>query len=191
MTDGISITSSKLAARRIKLELSRAELQANHKLTLAQAQAQTQAAQARAQAQAAQAQAEAQRCIEEAKLDAEEKLLTLSVCRSAAASRGRRSASSSQRVKGLLVTAERHLDTQTFREMRQGEIGDGSPDFNFWPVNMGSAFHPTQFKTESVGQFTPNVKETSREGAPITLTASDNVPVFPAQNNVDESTMKT
>ena len=186
VTDGISITSSRLAARQIKLELKRAELEANHKLALAQAQAQ--AAQAQAQAQAAQAQAEARRCIEEARLDAEEKLLTLSECGSVAVSRGRRSASSSQRVEGLLVTAERHLDMQTFREMRQGEIGDGSPDFNFWPVNMGSAPHPTQ----SVEQVQPNAKETFRESAPIPLTPSgNNVPVFPAQNDVGESTLKT
>ena len=98
VTGGISVSSSKIAARQIELELKRAKLEANHKLALAQAQAQAESAQA-----------EARRCIEKAKLDAEERLIALSECGSMAASRKRGSVSSSQRVRELLATVDRHL----------------------------------------------------------------------------------
>ena len=64
------MSSSKIAARQIELELKRAKLEANHKLALTQARAEA------AQEQAAQALAQARRCAEKAELDAEERLIS-------------------------------------------------------------------------------------------------------------------
>ena len=153
VTGGMSVSSSKIAARQIELELKRAKLEANHKLALAQAQAQAQAESAQAQAVAAQAlaQVEARHCIEKAELDAEERLIALSECGSMAASRKRGSVSSSQRVRGLLATVDRHLtinlDSETKRGILQAESGNVSPEFNNVILpgnNMGFNYHINQ-----------------------------------------------
>ena len=151
VTGGMSVSSSKIAARQIELELKRAKLEANHKLALAQAQAHAESAQAQAVAAQALAQVEARHCIEKVELDAEERLIALSECGSMAASRKRGSVSSSQRVRRLLATVDRHLtinlDTETKRGILQAESGNVSPEFNNVILpgnNMGFNYHINQ-----------------------------------------------